>query len=419
MEVVVVERGPPGHETKLVEGQALLDPHRERERYDLEIQPAAVAGGDLVEAVALVGDHPGEDVEPAGRALRIRPGPDGRREGQFLDQWDQVRTVGLEHRAAVAQVELVDDVVLDLGLDRLSIGKEAAADPVRNLPETQVETRRLDARLRDPVLAAAHVPRGDGAAKELAREDAVGVGQRARARLLRCRPPWSPVERTCRPLRHRVPPPAAASAILGLMADRLDQVAAPSVVFLCTGNAARSVIAGAALAQHLPSAVIATAGTFVVEGQPMSFRTRAALASVGLPVPDHRSRQAVEHELRHADLIVGLAPEHVAWIRRELPGLAARTATLRRLCRDLQPAAEALAARVAALHLDQVELEDWEEIVDPGGGDTPEFEQCAREIVELMPVLAAALTESLDVLDRLNPIPPRSSGRCRRRMRRQ
>ena len=91
---------------------------------------------------------------------------------------------------------------------------------------------------------------------------------------------------------------------------------------------------------------------------------------------------------------MGLAPEHVAWIRRELPGLAVRTATLRRLCRDLQPGAEVLAARVTALHLDQVELEDWEEIVDPGGGDTPEFERCAREIVELVPVLAAALTES-------------------------
>ncbi len=176
------------------------------------------------------------------------------------------------------------------------------------------------------------------------------------------------------------------------MADRSDSASPPSVVFLCTGNAARSVIAGAALAQHLPSAVIATAGTFVVEGQPISVRTRAALASVGLSAPAHRSRQAVDHELRQADLVVGLAPEHVAWIRRELPRLADRTATLRRVCRDLHPGPVPLPARVAALGLDQIELEDWEEVVDPGGGDTPEFERCAREIVELMPVLAAALS---------------------------
>lgn len=175
------------------------------------------------------------------------------------------------------------------------------------------------------------------------------------------------------------------------MPQPLDQP--PSIVFLCTGNAARSVIAAAALAQHLPSAAIATAGTFVVEGQPMSRRTRAALASVGLEAPLHRSRQAVEDDLRHADLIVGLAPEHVEWIRRELPALAPRTGTLRRLCRDLRAAATPLPARLAALGLDRLALEGWEEVVDPGGGETAEFERCAREIVELVPVLAVALSE--------------------------
>ncbi len=180
-------------------------------------------------------------------------------------------------------------------------------------------------------------------------------------------------------------------AILGPMSDRRGPGHIPSVTFLCTGNAARSVIAGAALSQHLPSAVIATAGTFVVEGQPMSVRTRAALASVGLAAPEHRSRQAVEDELRGADVIVGLAQEHVEWVRRELPSLAARTGTLRRLCRDLRAGPESLADRVADLHLDLIDLEDWEEVVDPGGGETPEFERCARDIVALVPVLAAAL----------------------------
>jgi protein-tyrosine-phosphatase len=163
------------------------------------------------------------------------------------------------------------------------------------------------------------------------------------------------------------------------------------VVFLCTGNAARSVMAGAALAAHLPDWHVTTAGTLVVEGQPMSWRTKAALDSVGLAAPSHRSRQATDAELRHAALVIALAPEHVRWVRRTHPEAAARTATLRRLARDLPAHDAPLAARVATLGLADVDLEDWEEVVDPGGGDAEEFAACAAEVVELVAALAPRL----------------------------
>jgi protein-tyrosine-phosphatase/SAM-dependent methyltransferase len=165
----------------------------------------------------------------------------------------------------------------------------------------------------------------------------------------------------------------------------------PSILILCTGNATRSVIAGAVLKAHLPDVEIATAGTMSIDGLPMSWRTKAGFEAVGVTPPSHRSRQVLPTDLDRATLIIGLAPEHVQWVRREHPSAAPRVATLKRLVRDLASDDRPLAERVAELDLAAVELRPWEEIVDPGGGEVEAFIACAQEVVPLVEELAARI----------------------------
>jgi len=143
-------------------------------------------------------------------------------------------------------------------------------------------------------------------------------------------------------------------------------------------------MAGAVLREHVPGLHVTTSGTHVIEGMPMSWRTRDAIAALGLPVPNHRSRQASTHELDTADLVIALAREHVQWMRRVHPTAAPRTATLKRLARDLPDDASPLFERVARMRLHELALERWEDVLDPAGGDLDVFVECAREVADLV-----------------------------------
>ena len=149
-------------------------------------------------------------------------------------------------------------------------------------------------------------------------------------------------------------------------------------------------MAGAIINARRPELNVVTAGTLSVNGQPISFRTREALKHIGLEAQRHRSQQIEHHHVQAADLIIALAPEHVEWIRRNFPHVAHRTSTLKRLTRHLEHDGPFM-ERVAALNLATVELEPWEEVVDPGGGEVDDFINCAVEVLRLCDELCSRL----------------------------
>ena len=176
-------------------------------------------------------------------------------------------------------------------------------------------------------------------------------------------------------------------------------MSAVKVLTLCTGNAARSVMAGTMLAQLADfeglNLEIATAGTHAIEDQSASTRVRSAVAAIEgldhLPLRSHRSHQLTAQDCAWADLIVAMEADHVAYVRTTHPDAADRTATMHRLVRSLPLEPADPRARIAAASLGASDLSEEEDVSDPLGGDQFVYNRCAEEIWGLSQALVVLL----------------------------
>jgi protein-tyrosine phosphatase len=103
---------------------------------------------------------------------------------------------------------------------------------------------------------------------------------------------------------------------------------------LCTANVCRSVMAEALLSAQLAArgvpAAVSSAG-MLAEGQPSPAEVVAVMTARGCDVIGHRSRLVVREDLARADLVLGMAREHVRHAAVLLPDVWPRAFTIREL----------------------------------------------------------------------------------------
>ena len=106
------------------------------------------------------------------------------------------------------------------------------------------------------------------------------------------------------------------------------------VLLLCTANQCRSPMAEVLLRHHLAAvavaATVSSAGLYE-GGVPATAHGRAAMASRGLDLEAHRSRQIDPEMVAAADLIIGMTREHVREVAVLDPSALAKAFTLKEL----------------------------------------------------------------------------------------
>lgn len=177
------------------------------------------------------------------------------------------------------------------------------------------------------------------------------------------------------------------------------------ILIVCTGNTCRSPMAAALLGRRLDEAGVKAAVSSVgllFDGRPATDHGQSVMAARGIDTSGHRSRKLRPELVEGADLVVGMARQHV----REAVALAGlpvmgRVFTLKEIVRrgeqhggrePGEPLGDWLAriapGRRPADLLGEAESDD---VADPIGGPRRGYERAAAELDDLTTRLARLL----------------------------
>jgi protein-tyrosine phosphatase len=163
-----------------------------------------------------------------------------------------------------------------------------------------------------------------------------------------------------------------------------------TILLLCTANLCRSVMAqamlGTRLAARAAPASVASAG-LLDGGQRPPSEVISVMAARGFDVAGHRGRRVTAGDLAAADLVLGLAREHVRHAAVLLPGCWSRAFTLRELLRrgpqaGIRAPDEALSdwlarAAVNRSRRDLLGSNPGDDVPDPHGGPLAGYQATA------------------------------------------
>jgi protein-tyrosine-phosphatase len=173
---------------------------------------------------------------------------------------------------------------------------------------------------------------------------------------------------------------------------------------VCTGNTCRSPMAAALLSRRLDDAgvkaVVSSAGC-LFDGKPVTDYGLAVMADRGIDTSAHRSRKVQPDMLASADIVIGMAREHVREAVAMVPDAWGRAFTLKEIVRlgeerGGRATGEALEQWLARLHEgrrrnDLLGDSPEDDVADPIGGPRRSYQRTAEELDDLTARLAGLL----------------------------